>query len=243
LTNRLLEYILWWVNASRRAWLTSRDRGAVSATFGQPGFRPFPIPWEHATKGLVPAKQSMRPKWSHLGKGGIGFVHKKMVWLILLAGFAVLFSAHGVPAQKADYPEKVKELIAVNFAREMMDGTYKAITVDDLKKWLDAKKDMLIVDTMPFDASYKKRHIPGAVQTEFPIPEMKELDAGKKAEFIELLGPNKDRLIVFYCGFTECTRSHNAAMWAVKLGYTNVYRFPGGIEGWTQAGYPAEGTK
>jgi thiosulfate/3-mercaptopyruvate sulfurtransferase len=146
-------------------------------------------------------------------------------------------------AKKADCPEKVKEIIAINFAREMTDGGYKPVTAADVKKWVDAKKDMLIVDTMPFGASYKKRHIPGAVQIEFPIPEMKKMDDAKKAEFVKLLGPNKDRLLVFYCGFTECTRSHNAAMWAMKLGYTNVYRFPGGIEGWTQAGYPVEAAK
>jgi rhodanese-related sulfurtransferase len=27
-------------------------------------------------------------------------------------------------------------------------------------------------------------------------------------------------------------------MWAVKLGYKNVYRQPGGIKGWMEADYP-----
>jgi rhodanese-related sulfurtransferase len=170
-------------------------------------------------------------------------VSRKFIALVLTAGLAVLFLAEGAIAQKADYPEKVKEIIAINFAREMMDGGYRAVNAVDLKKWTDAKKDMLIVDTMPFDTSYKKRHIPGAVQIEFPIPEMKEMDDSKKAEFVKILGPNKDRLIVLYCGFTECTRSHNAAMWALKLGYTNVYRFPGGIEAWSQASFPLEAAK
>jgi thiosulfate/3-mercaptopyruvate sulfurtransferase len=170
-------------------------------------------------------------------------VSKKLISLILAACFAVSLLAGGAFAQKADYPEKVKEIIAINFAREMMDGGYKAVNADDLKKWTGGKKDILIVDTMPFEASYKKQHIAGAVQIEFPIPEMKVMDDAKKAELITILGPNKDRLIVFYCGFTECTRSHNAAMWALKLGYTNVYRFPGGIEGWSQAGYPVEAAK
>jgi thiosulfate/3-mercaptopyruvate sulfurtransferase len=170
-------------------------------------------------------------------------VASKFMSLCLTAIFAVLFLAEGAFAQKANYPEKVKEIIAINFAKEMMDGGYKAVNAEDLKKWFDAKKDMLIVDTMPFDASYKKRHVPNAVQIEFPIPELKDMDAGKKAEFVKVLGPDKDRLIVFYCGFTECTRSHNAAMWALKLGYTNVYRFPGGIEAWAQANYPVEAAK
>jgi rhodanese-related sulfurtransferase len=29
-------------------------------------------------------------------------------------------------------------------------------------------------------------------------------------------------------------------MWAKKLGYKNVYRFPGGIFAWKGAGYPIE---
>ncbi len=166
------------------------------------------------------------------------------VSLVMSAAIAALFLfAAACSSKKADCPEKVKEIIAINFAKEIAEGGYKAVNVDDLKKWMDAKKDMLIVDTMPLEASYQKRHMPGAVQMEFPIPVMKEMDESKKVEFLKLLGPNKDRLIVFYCGFTECTRSHNAAMWAMKLDYTNVYRFPGGIEGWSQAGFPVEGTK
>lgn len=165
------------------------------------------------------------------------------VRFVLLAVFTTTSALGTALAQKADYPEKIKEIIAINFAREMMDGGYKPINVDDLQKAVDAKKEMLIVDTMPLEASYQKRHIPGAKQMEFPIPEMKDMDGAKKAEFLKLLGEDKDRMLVFYCGFTECTRSHNAGMWAVKLGYTNVYRFPGGIEGWAQAGYPVDSAK
>ena len=29
-------------------------------------------------------------------------------------------------------------------------------------------------------------------------------------------------------------------MWAEKLGYTNVYRCPGGIKGWEENGFPVE---
>jgi rhodanese-related sulfurtransferase len=168
----------------------------------------------------------------------------RIVPAAILAVVLALAAGGDVLAGRADYPEQVKEIIAVNFAREIMEGGYKAVTADQLKKWTDEKKEVLIVDTMPLEESYKKEHVPGAVQIEFPIPEMKEIDDKKKAEFLKLLGPDKDRLMVFYCGFVECTRSHNAAMWAVNLGYKNVYRFPGGIMGWAQAGYPtAKGDK
>jgi rhodanese-related sulfurtransferase len=35
----------------------------------------------------------------------------------------------------------------------------------------------------------------------------------------------------------KCTRSHNGAVWAKKLGYKNVYRFSGGIFAWKGAGF------
>ena len=130
------------------------------------------------------------------------------------------------------------EMIAVTFAKEMERGGYKVLATEELKGWIDQKKPMLIVDTMPYEASYKKQHVPGAVQLEFPIPEMTQLDDRTKDALEKLLGPDKERLIVFYCGFVKCTRSHNGAMWAVRLGYKNVYRHPGGIKAWDEADYP-----
>lgn len=135
------------------------------------------------------------------------------------------------------------EKIAVTFAAEVERGKYKVVATPELKKWIDEKKQMLIVDTMPFESSYKKQHVPGAVQMEFPIPEMEKIDDKTKADLQKLLGKDKNRLIVFYCGFTKCTRSHNGAMWAKKLGYKNVYRHPGGIKGWVEAEYPVEEVK
>ena len=79
----------------------------------------------------------------------------------------------------------------------------------------------------------------------FPIPEMSKWDleqtAGKTQEdFINLLGKDKSKTVVVYCGFVKCTRSHNGAAWAVKLGYKKVYRYPGGIFAWKGAKYPVE---
>jgi rhodanese-related sulfurtransferase len=132
------------------------------------------------------------------------------------------------------------EKLAVAFADQISKGGYKVVMTEELKGWIDKKEPMLIVDTMPLEDSYKKNHIPAAVQMEFPIEEMKDLDAATKDKLEKLLGPDKDRKIVFYCGFTKCTRSHNGALWAVKLGYTNVYRHPGGIKAWLEADYPVE---
>jgi rhodanese-related sulfurtransferase len=155
-----------------------------------------------------------------------------------VALFALLATAPSVSALGVKELENEKS--AVTFAREVERGGYHIVSTEELKKWMDEKKSMLIIDTMPYEDSYKKNHIPGAKQMEFPIPEMKSLDEKTKAGLQKLLGPDKKKLIVFYCGFTKCTRSHNGAMWAVKLGYKNVYRHPGGIKGWMEADYPVE---
>jgi thiosulfate/3-mercaptopyruvate sulfurtransferase len=164
---------------------------------------------------------------------------KRRNWMFLTSTLALMFLFSAGPSMAAWGTKEIDtEKGAVTFQREVERGGYKVVSTTELKGWLDQKKDMLIVDTMPYEDSYKKQHIPGAVQIEFPIPEMNQLDEKKKADLEKLLGPNKDRLLVFYCGFTKCTRSHNAAMWAVKLGYKNVYRCPGGIKAWEEADYP-----
>ena len=165
-------------------------------------------------------------------------VKKSLVSVLMVVLF--VFSVAGAAMAAWGTAELDTEKIAVTFAAEVERGDYKIVATQELKKWIDEKKPMLIVDTMPFEASYKKQHVPGAVQMEFPIPELTSIDDKTKAALIKLLGPDKDRLIVFYCGFTKCTRSHNGAMWARKLGYKNVYRHPGGIKGWVEAEYPVE---
>jgi rhodanese-related sulfurtransferase len=139
--------------------------------------------------------------------------------------------------------EVAKEAEAVKLARETVKGGYELLTVADLKGLQDKGETMVIVDTMPYEDSYVKGHVPGAVQFLFPIKPMETWDAagtdGKsEADYTALLGPDKDKLVVVYCGFVKCGRSDNGAAWAKKLGYTNVKRLPGGIFAWKGAGYP-----
>lgn len=153
---------------------------------------------------------------------------------------AVVFVAAFATSASAAWGTKELEndQLAVTFAREVVRGGYDVVTAKELRDWIGQNKDMIIVDTMPYEASYRKQHVKGAVQMEFPIPEMTSMDDKTKDALVKLLGADKDRLIVFYCGFVKCTRSHNGAMWAKKLGYKNVYRFPGGIKAWDEADYP-----
>lgn len=157
--------------------------------------------------------------------------------------FCFVLAACGQGKDKFEQ-EVEKEKTAVKLAREVQQGGYDLVTTEELKAWQDQGKDMLVIDTMPYDDSYAKAHVPGAEQFLFPIPDMPEWDSaetdGKSQEdYIALLGDDKGKTIVVYCGFVACTRSHNGAAWAKKLGYENVYRYPGGIFAWKGAGYPA----
>lgn len=136
---------------------------------------------------------------------------------------------------------------AVKLVREVQRGGYDVITAAELKDMIDAGKEILIVDTMPYK-HYKKIHVPGAKQFLFPIPEMgawiaKETDGKSIKDYEALLGEDKHKSIIIYCGFVKCTRSHNGAMWAIKLGYKNVFRFSGGIYAWQGAKYKTEKVK
>ena len=173
-------------------------------------------------------------------------------WMLKLAMVGILVFGLAVPAmavfENKFEKEVEKEAVAVKLVREVQRGGYDVVTTTELKQWIDGGKDMVIVDTMPYEDSYKKMHVPGAVQFLFPIPDMNAWDPqatdGKTQEdFINLLGADKEKPVVIYCGFVKCTRSHNGAAWAVKLGYKNVYRYSGGIFAWKGAKYPIEGAK
>ena len=164
-----------------------------------------------------------------------------ILWLVVVVASLALIYGCADPEKVGVSEANVQaEFLAMKAASEKERGGYKLISLQDLKAKLDAKKDLLVVDTMPYEDSYKKQHIPTAVQFELPIPEMKTMDDGMEKQYRAFLGPDKDKMIAVYCGFVKCGRSHNGAMWAVKLGYTNVYRCLGGIRGWKEAGYPVE---
>lgn len=75
---------------------------------------------------------------------------------------------------------------------------------------------------------YAKGHVPGAVSM------------AKDAVKADALPPNKDAMLVFYCGSPQCMACHAAAKAAIALGYTNVFIMPDGIKGWEELNLPVE---
>jgi|TARA_Y100000310_G_scaffold60623_1_gene55942 rhodanese-related sulfurtransferase len=107
----------------------------------------------------------------------------------------------------------------------------KTITVEDLKKKIDANEDFILVDVLS-NESYENKHIPKAIN--LPINELEQRAPNEL--------PDKNKEVIVYCGSTQCLAPPRAAKKLEELGYTNVVDFESGLAGWKEAGYGFEGS-
>lgn len=187
--------------------------------------------------------QMLKSLESEQGSAVLSVTNRSVRFLCTLKILAVvlLLSCIGCGSNRFQQELQVEE-IAIKLVNETMAGEYPLVATKELKRLLDAGEEVLLVDTMPGAASYAKGHISGAVNFTFPkvvIDEWNENSMGERKieEFESFLGSDKNRKIVFYCGYVKCPRSHNGAVFAKQLGYTNVVRYPGGIDAWRGAGF------
>jgi len=125
--------------------------------------------------------------------------------------------------------------------------TYLVIEYPAFKAWHEARfpfddGENYLIDDLPEpwytgdDPQHPGGHIPGAINVPvglFADGEGNPIDDGKA---LTGLAPNKDAFLVIYCGNMQCGKSLMGVMAAVKLGYTNVYRFESGQQAWMEAG-------
>jgi rhodanese-related sulfurtransferase len=128
------------------------------------------------------------------------------------------------------------EKAAIKFSADVKEGGYKIVATDELKKWLDDGKSLTIISTMPAADDRANGILPGAVNVALPTAE-KDLVPEDREFLLRAAGSNKEQVIVVYCGFVACRRSHIGARMLVDNGYRNVYRYPAGFVGWREAGY------
>lgn len=105
------------------------------------------------------------------------------------------------------------------------------IKADELKKMIESKADIVIVDTQPKGA-YDIGHIKGAIN----FPWAKDIKDPKKLP--------KNKLLVLYC---DCGHEEDSIDVATQLmnkwGYSNIKILEGGWSGWMKLSYPTEKTK
>jgi rhodanese-related sulfurtransferase len=165
---------------------------------------------------------------------------KKRIALMTLLMFVVT----GVSAGNSLLKETDIEAVALKVVKEVREGGYTLLSVAELKQMIEAKEDFVLIDAHPTE-EYNLAYIDGArhfgFQSSYSGDWQKDVampNNPTQEDYRKVLGADKNKKIVIYCGFTKCGRSHNAASWAKKLGYTNLYRMPGGITAWKDAGYP-----
>jgi rhodanese-related sulfurtransferase len=104
-------------------------------------------------------------------------------------------------------------------------GNMGAVSPAFIKKQIDEKATMVLVDSRPKARQYDKGHVPGAIS----IPDS-EFD-----KMVDKLPADKATPLYFYCGGLQCKLSANSAEKAVKLGYTKVMMMPEGYPAWEKA--------
>ncbi|NVN92894.1 MAG: rhodanese-like domain-containing protein [Desulfuromonadales bacterium] len=156
---------------------------------------------------------------------GVGFL------ALALVGCA---STHGTSPKGLELPI---EKAALKFAADVKDGGYKIVTTDELKYWLDLGKKVTIVSALPLMEDKELGTLPGAVNGAMPKTE-KELTQADRDNLLKVVGSDREKTMVVYCGFVACRRSHIGAKILVENGFQNVYRYPGGITAWQEKGYP-----
>lgn len=106
-------------------------------------------------------------------------------------------------------------------------GEYPDISISELEDAIK-KGDVVLLDVNG-SSSYANGHIPGAIDF--------RANADKIAS---LLGDNKDKLVVAYCGGPSCSAYQAGAKAAEAAGFKNIKHLSIGINGWVQAGKTTE---
>lgn len=102
------------------------------------------------------------------------------------------------------------------------ENNYPIVSKADVQALLQ-DKTTVVFDVNGKD-SYKKAHIPGAI--DFVTHEK---------SFAKYLPQDKKAPIIAYCGGPMCSAWKKAAEKACNMGYTNIKHYKDGIAGWTKS--------
>lgn len=101
------------------------------------------------------------------------------------------------------------------------------ITREALKARLDNYEPVQLVMALG-DWEYQRMHIPGSQHFE---------SIAEAAVWL-----SRDQDVVVYDTNPDCAASYRMYYALKCLGFTKIARYPGGLEDWTQAGLPVEGS-
>jgi rhodanese-related sulfurtransferase len=118
------------------------------------------------------------------------------------------------------------KVYADGFPDWVKNGNLHAVSVAHIKKLLDEKAPITLIDARPAARKYDLGHIPGAIN--MPDSQFDKLAKDK-------LPADKAAALYFYCDGLACKLSNDSAMKAIAMGYTNVKVVPEGYPAWAAA--------
>jgi rhodanese-related sulfurtransferase len=114
------------------------------------------------------------------------------------------------------------QVYAEGYPDWIKNGHICAVSVPFIKKLMDEKAPMTLIDSRPKERKFDKGHIPGAIS----IPDL-QFD-----KMVDRLPTDKAAPLYFYCEGLSCKLSSDSAAKAVKLGYSAVKVVPEGYPAW-----------
>jgi rhodanese-related sulfurtransferase len=114
------------------------------------------------------------------------------------------------------------QVYAEGYPDWLKNGHIGAVSVPFLKKLIDEKAPIVLIDSRPKERKFDKGHMPGAVN----IPDS-QFD-----KLLDRLPADKSVPLYFYCDGLNCKLSSDSAAKAVKLGYSAVKVVPEGYPAW-----------
>ncbi|NDC83431.1 rhodanese-like domain-containing protein [bacterium] len=102
------------------------------------------------------------------------------------------------------------------------------LTFDEVKALHKAKK-AIFLDARS-DREFAYAHIPGALEAYYA-----EVKANP-----QVVGLNRNQMIVAYCSSDKCPMAELLATKLIELGFSRIYVFPGGMKEWISAKMPVQ---
>lgn len=105
------------------------------------------------------------------------------------------------------------------------DNHYHSITTEELRDLIYSGQDFTLVDarTKEYDDGTR---LPNAIHVPHNLSQVE----------IQAALPEKDETIVVYCTSKKCPASRKLADKLVGWGYTEIWKYDDGLEGWIDAG-------